>query len=92
MNRPARARGPVTHKDQVLARRRLALIGLGTLVPVTLVAALVTGSRLLLIINVIVDLVVGGYVAMLLQIKQTQQMAPRWGGGGDDEDIRVVSR
>jgi hypothetical protein len=50
----------------------LALIALMAAVPVTLVAAILTGSTLFLIINLVFDVLVAGYVALLLQIKQTQ--------------------
>lgn len=59
-------------RDIVLARRRLALIVLVAAVPITLAAAIVTGSTMFLIINLAVDLLIAGYVGMLLQIKQTQ--------------------
>lgn len=60
-------------RDQVLARRRFALLGLLVAVVITLVLALVTGSTLFLIVTIVVDVVLAGYVAMLLQIKQDQQ-------------------
>lgn len=82
----------MTHRDQVLARRRAALVALGILVPVSLAAALITGSRLLLIVNLLVDVVVGGYIAMLLHIKQSQQTSPRWLGADEDEDVRIAPR
>jgi len=59
-------------REQVLARRKLALIVLVAAAPITLVAAIVTGSTMFLIINLVFDLLVAGYVAMLLQIKQAQ--------------------
>jgi len=59
-------------RDRVLARRRLALIGLAAAVPVTLGVAIFTGSIMFLFINLVFDLLIGGYVAMLLQIKQAQ--------------------
>lgn len=92
VNRPTHSRGQVTHRDQVLARRRAALLALGLLVVVSLTAALITGSRLLLVFNLVVDLVIGGYVALLLHIKQDQQSAARWRTRESDEDIRVVPR
>lgn len=73
--------GPLA-REQVLLRRRYALIGLLVAVVVTLVLALVTGSSLFLIITLIVDVALAGYVALLLQIKQTQQArSPRAGAG-----------
>jgi uncharacterized protein YacL len=81
-------------RSQVLARRRYALIGLGAAVLVTLLLALFTGSVAILILNLIVDVILAGYIAMLLQIKQgksTPQYRPR-SPRDDDEEIRVVPR
>ncbi len=60
-------------RESVLARRRLALIALVAAVPITLGAAIFTGSTMFLIINLVIDLLIAGYVAMLLQIKQAQE-------------------
>jgi len=60
-------------RESVLARRRLALIALVAAVPITLGAAIITGSTMFLIINLVFDLLIAGYVAMLLQIKQSQE-------------------
>jgi len=60
-------------RESVLARRRLALIALAAAVPITLGAAIITGSTMFLIINLVFDLLIAGYVAMLLQIKQGQE-------------------
>ena len=59
-------------RASVLDRRRLALIVLVAAVPITLAAAIVTGSTMFLMINLAVDLLVAGYVGMLLQVKQGQ--------------------
>ncbi len=59
-------------RDRLLARRRLALVALMAAVPITLIAAILTGSTLFLLINLVVDVLIAGYVALLLQIKQTQ--------------------
>ena len=64
--------GAAAQRDSVLARRRVALIVLVAAVPVTLIAAIFTGSTMFLIINLVFDLLIAGYVAMLLQIKQGQ--------------------
>ncbi len=64
-------------REQVLARRRLALVVLAAAVPITLIAAILTGSTTFLIINLVFDLVIAGYVAMLLQIKQGQEAQSR---------------
>ena len=80
-------------RSQVLARRRFALIGLGAAVLVTLLLALFTGSVAILILNLIIDLILAGYIAMLLQIKQGKSMPqyrPR--SREDDEEVRVVPR
>jgi len=61
---------------------------------VTLLLALFTGSVAILILNLIVDVILAGYIAMLLQIKQgksTPQYRPR-SPRDDDEEIRVVPR
>ena len=79
----------------MLARRRIALIGLAVAVPVTLAAALFTGSVPMLVLNLIVDVILAGYIAMLLQIKQgqaTPQRPMRRRAPNDDEEVRVVPR
>lgn len=80
-------------RDQVLARRRFALIGLGLAVPLTLIVAIVTGSVLLLVVNIVVGLAFAGYVAMLLAIKQSQQ-SPRAARPTlrQDDDVGVSPR
>jgi uncharacterized protein (DUF2062 family) len=80
-------------RQQVLARRRFALIGLVAAVPLTLALALFTGSVPFLILNLIVDVVLAGYIAMLLQIKQSQGN-PRYISEGldDEEEVNVVPR
>jgi hypothetical protein len=88
-----RSRGGPTPRDQVLARRRMALIALGLAVPITLALALYTGSTIFLIVNLLVDILLAGYIAMLLQIKQTQQHAPapyRGPSSEEEEEVRVV--
>ncbi|HLA66114.1 MAG TPA: hypothetical protein VJA44_07025 [Acidimicrobiia bacterium] len=83
-------RGGTTVRQQVLARRRIALIALGLAVPITLGVALFTGSTVLLFANLFVDVVLAGFIAMLLQIKQSQQAArPKWTLDPEDE-VRVV--
>ena len=80
-------------RERVLARRRLALIVLVALVPVTLILAIVTGSMMLLVVNLAADLLIAVYVAMLLQIKQSQGATPpRPVRGRSPEDVRVVGR
>ena len=76
-------------RERVLARRRLALVLLGILVPVTLGIALYTGSVAFLIVTLVVDLILAGYIAMLLSIKQSQGR-PRWTLDPDEDDVRVV--
>lgn len=70
--RPPAGGHAMDDRERVLARRRLALIVLAALVPVTLVLAIVTGSMVLLILNLITDVLIAVYVALLLQIKQAQ--------------------
>ncbi len=83
-------RGGTTARQQVLARRRMMLIGLSLAVPITLAAALYTGSTVLLFVNLVFDVVLAGFIAMLLQIKQAQQVArPKWTLDPEDE-VRVV--
>ena len=83
-------RGGTTARQQVLSRRRMTLIGLSLAVPITLVLALVTGSKMLLFVNLIFDVILAGFIAMLLQIKQSQQVArPKWTLDPEDE-VRVV--
>ncbi len=78
-------------RESVLARRRLALIALVAAVPVTLVAAIFTGSTMFLILNLVFDLLVAGYVAMLLQIKRVQDDRGGPGGRGQvaRQDVRL---
>lgn len=96
---PARAgtvsvAGMDDERERVLARRRLALVILAAAVPITLVAAILTGSTTFLIVNLVFDLLIAGYVAMLLQIKQSQEAVGRRSvtPPGRDEDIRVGRR
>ena len=57
----------------------------------TLVVAILTGSVMILIINLVVGVVLAGYIAMLLSIKQSQQSrpAPR-SPQRDEDDMRVM--
>ena len=71
----------------------MALIALIALVPVTLIAAIFTGSIVLLAVNLVCDLLIALYVAMLLQIKQAQGgSAPTGSRGPAPDDVRVVGR
>lgn len=80
-------------RERVLARRRLALIVLVALVPVTLVLAIVTGSMMLLVVNLVADLLIALYVAMLLQIKQAQGTSrPAPSRRPSPDDVRVTGR
>lgn len=78
-------------REQVLARRRLALLILAAAVPITLVAAIVTGSTMFLIINLVFDVLIAGYVALLLQIKQAQEGRSGFAGRAPvaGQDVRV---
>lgn len=82
--------GAITARQQVLARRRLALIILGVAVPLTLILALITGSTLLLFLNLAVDVALAGFIAMLLQIKQSQHGGRPLPSYGTDEEVRVL--
>jgi uncharacterized membrane protein len=84
---------PVSQREQVLARRRFALIGLGAAVPLTLIVAIVTGSIPLLVVNIVVGLALAGYIALLLQLKQAQQrVRPSTGRPvqADDDEMQVI--
>jgi hypothetical protein len=80
-------------RQQVLSRRRFALIALVVAVPLTLALALFTGSVPFLILNLVIDVILAGYIAMLLQIKQGQG-TPRYISQqfGDEEEVSVVPR
>ena len=54
----------------MLARRRMALVTLGVLAIGTLAIAIITGSLPILVLSLIVDVMLAGYIAILLQIKQ----------------------
>lgn len=83
-------RGGPTARQQVLGRRRMTLIALGLAVPITLGAALFTGSTILLFVNLVFDVILAGFIAMLLQIKQAQQVSrPKW-TLDPEEEVRVV--
>jgi hypothetical protein len=71
----------------------MALVVLIALVPITLVAAILTGSIVLLAVNLVADLLIALYVAMLLQIKQGQGgSGPAPSRGPAPDDVRVVGR
>jgi hypothetical protein len=61
-------------RSKVLARRRFALIALGLGAVVSLIGAIVMGSFPLLIVTLLFDVALAGYVAILLQIKQRKQV------------------
>ena len=62
-------------RDDVLVRRQRILIGLGSLVAITLVAAIAARSVQMLALNLIADAGLVWYVMMLLQIKSRQATA-----------------
>ena len=66
-------------RQQVLARRRMALVALGVVAVLTLAVAIVTGSLPILILSLIVDVMLAAYIAILLQIKQGRTVT---GGAG----------
>ena len=76
-------------RDRVLARRRLALIAL-VLAPIaTLAAAIMTGSWPILAASLVFDVLLAGYVAILLQIKQGKSTGMASGQAGD---VRAYGR
>lgn len=89
--RPSSVGYAMGERERVLARRRMALIILIVLVPITLVAAIMTGSILILVVNLVADVLIAVYVAMLLLIKQSQGDRPP-GSGRPAEDVRAVGR
>jgi len=77
------ARRAAEHREQVLSRRRMALIALGVAVVGTLAIAIITGSWPILAVSLVVDVMLAAYVAVLLQIKQGKGHAPPAGPGTD---------
>ena len=71
---PVARAGSADARQKVLARRRYALIGLGLGAVVSLIGAIVMGSFPLLIVTLLFDVALAGYVAILLQIKQRKQV------------------
>lgn len=84
------ARRVTEHREQVLGRRRVALIALGVAVIGTLAAAIFTGSWPILAVSLVVDVMLAAYVAVLLQIKQHKGSAPP--GGQDQPDGSAGAR
>ena len=88
----AEARRVAEHREQVLGRRRMALIALGVAVIGTLAAAILTGSWPILALSLVVDVMLAAYVAILLQIKQHKGSAPPDGHDRPDEGAGARSR
>lgn len=86
------ARGAVEHREQVLGRRRMALIALGVAVIGTLAAAIFTGSWPILAVSLVVDVMLATYVAILLQIKQRKGSGPPGGHDQPHGDVRARAR
>ena len=82
-----RATESASSREQVLARRRLALIVLAVLAIATLAAAIITGSWPILAASLVIDVLLAAYIAVLLQIKQNKATAPP--PRPDEEDVRV---
>ena len=82
------------NRRRVLARRRIALIALGAGALISLVAAVVTGSFPLLIVTLVFDVLLAGYVTILLQVKQRRGSGGGPGipqqGTGEVPEVRVV--
>jgi hypothetical protein len=74
-------------REQVLARRRMALIALAVLAIATLALAVITGSWPILAVSLVIDVLLAVYIAVLLQIKQSKAVAPP--PPADDEDVRI---
>jgi len=85
------AASPEVLRRQVLARRRLALIGLMVLAVGTLVGAVLTGSYVFLAITLVCDVMLAVYIAVLLQIKRHQAEIRYLGTRGDDRVGAVTS-
>ncbi len=64
------------HRRRMLARRRRTLLSLVAGAMTTLALAIVTGSILFLGLNLIVDMALAAYIAMLLQIKEVAGTKP----------------
>jgi hypothetical protein len=84
------------NRNRIKARRRHILIGLGVVAVATLVAAIITASWTILIINLIVDAVLSAYVAMLLQVKEYSQarqleLAGRPLEGSEQAEVQVIN-
>ncbi len=89
---PVRSEAP-SARERVLARRRNALVGLGFAAVATLVLAILTGSVFVLMLSLLVDVALAAYIAVLLQIKQSQTSSMnRHGQWEDSQQVRVVSR
>ncbi|MBM3695336.1 MAG: hypothetical protein FJW79_05335 [Actinobacteria bacterium] len=81
---------PDLHRRQVLGRRRLALVVLMLAAVGTLVGAVLTGSVFLLAVTLICDVLLGAYIALLLQIKR-RQAESRFAGAGPSERAGAVT-
>jgi uncharacterized protein (DUF58 family) len=81
-------------REQVLARRRLALILLIIAAIGTLAVAIIRGSWVLLGLTLVVDVALAVYIAVLLQIKQRQATARLRSSPlaeGQNDEMRVAS-
>ena len=82
-------------REQVLARRRTALILLMAAAVATLAFAIIRGSWVLLGLTLVVDVALAVYIAVLLQIKQ-RQAATRFRAStlaeGQNDEMRIASR
>jgi hypothetical protein len=71
---PANFNAPAdSTRADILAKRRRALVALIAVVVVTLVLAIATASLLMLFFNLLADVMLAAYVAVLLQIKQQRR-------------------
>ena len=66
----------LSRRRHVLVARRRALMVLSVTAVLTLAAAIYAASLLLLGLNIVVDIMLGVYVALLLQVKQRAYLSP----------------
>ena len=71
------ARRETLQRRRTLERRRRVLIALGTLAIGALVAAVWRNSMPLLVVAIIIDVIIAGYVGVLLYLRQQQEVGRR---------------
>ena len=95
---PAMASSPAyaVRRSRTLARRRRVLVGLIGVAVTALGAAIVTGSLLLLAVSIGADLMLAGYVALLLHHKQRESLTqpvslPAANSAPEQAQVRVLA-